>query len=66
MGLSLPDEVADSNALTVDALLPSGSQFGSPGPRGVPIFFKGPHFVYFRLKNALKVSTSTTYYMWTI
>ena len=58
------------------ALLPSGSPFGDPGPHGdlfqflgpqkVPIFFKGPHFVYFRLKNALKVGASTTNYMWTI
>ena len=33
------------------------SVFGSP---------KGPHFVYFRLKNALKVGASTTFYMLTI
>ena len=48
-----------------NALLPSGSPFGDPGPHGdlfqflgpqkVPIFFQGPHFIYFRLKNALKV-----------
>ena len=51
------------------ALLPSGSPFGDPGPHGdlfqflgpqkVPIFFQGPHFLYFRLKNALKVRAST-------
>ena len=50
-------------------LLPSGSPFGDPGPHGdlfqflgpqkVPIFFQGPHFLYFRLKNALKVRAST-------
>ena len=59
-----------------DALLPRGSPFGDPGPHGdlfqflgpqkVPIFFQGPHFLYFRLKNALKVGASTTNYMWTI
>ena len=51
------------------ALLPSGSPFGDLGPHGdlfqflgpqkVPIFFQGPHFLYFRLKNALKVRAST-------
>ena len=50
-------------------LLPSGSPFGDPGPHGdlfqflgpqkVPIFFQGPHFLYFRLKNALKIGAST-------
>merc|ERR1712183_302862 len=50
------------------SLLPSGSPFGDPGPHGdlfqflgpqkVPIFFQGPHFLYFRLKNALKVRAS--------
>ena len=52
-----------------NSLLPSGSPFGDPGPHGdlfqflgpqkVPIFFQGPHFLYFRLKNALKVRAST-------
>ena len=51
------------------SLLPRGSPFGDPGPHGdlfqflgpqkVPIFFQGPHFLYFRLKNALKVRAST-------
>ena len=55
--------------IIVFALLPSGSPFGDPGPHGdlfqflgpqkVPIFFQGPHFLYFRLKNALKVRAST-------
>ena len=58
------------------ALLQSGSPFGSPGPHGdlfkflgpqkVLIFFQGPHFLYFSLKNVLKVRVSTIYYMWTI
>ena len=53
----------------ISSLLPRGSPFGSPGPHGdlfqflgtqkVPIFFKGPHFLYFRLKSALKVRAST-------
>ena len=45
------------------ALPPSRSPFEDPGlhgalfqflrPQKVPIFFQGPHFLYFRLKNAL-------------
>ena len=34
------------------------SDFGSP--KG-PHFFQGPHYLYFRLKNALKVRAATIY-----
>ena len=54
-----------------NALLPSGSPFGDPGPHGdlfqilgpqnVPIFFQGPHYLHFRLKNKLKVRAATIY-----
>ena len=37
------------------ALLP----FGNPGPHGDQNKFFGPHFLHFRLKNALKVNAAT-------
>ena len=51
------------------ALLPRWSSFGDFGPHRdqyeffgphlVPICFQSPHFLHFRLKNALKVNAAT-------